>query len=482
MWGEKMNWVEDTQKAINYIENNINGIKNVADVANYICYSLGHFQKMFYMVTGLSVSEYIRNRKLSIAGQELINSRNKIIDISEKYGYETPESFARAFSRFHGFVPSKINVPENHLKIFNPLTIQINIKGGFIVSRKLIPNVTVVNYDGNNVAFFITLLEAMLGSIGEKYSRAKLSALSGEGNRFCWTDSGWFFGNETTQSIHETPFEAERRVFAALGWKAKYMTVQHDKDGNFMNTDPIQIRHDFITSIDKGYPVMMRYIKHDDCSLNIFFGYENDGQKIIGYNYNKGYEVGVSKATDFETPVSWDAWENNVSGYILLQSKSEPMSERETALSVFRYVLEHARKDTEINGKKIGFAAWESFLYHLEHDDFSALSAEDIGGRFIIYCDGLCQINARKEVLPYYQSLAEQFSEWRDELNIAISALKDCASYGGFLWKQGFTFDAAGFEKFRTPEARKILADEGRKAMMKDMEAVKQFEKILNKE
>lgn len=57
--------------------------------------------------------------------------------------------------------------------------------------------------------------------------------------------------------------------------------------------------------------------------------------------------------------------------------------------------------------------------------------------------------------------------------------MNDCASYGGFLWSQGFTFDEAGFEKFRSKEARKILADAGREAMRKDMIAVEQFEKIL---
>ena len=63
----------------------------------------------------------------------------------------------------------------------------------------------------------------------------------------------------------------------------------------------------------------------------------------------------------------------------------------------------------------------------------------------------------------------------------AVEALDACASYGGFLWSQGFTFDEAGYEKFRTPEARKILVEAGRRAMQKDMEAVEQFEKILRK-
>lgn len=75
--------------------------------------------------------------------------------------------------------------------------------------------------------------------------------------------------------------------------------------------------------------------------------------------------------------------------------------------------------------------------------------------------------------------MAERFPEWKDALETAINALNECASYGGFLWSQGFTFDEAGFEKFRSPKARKILADAGQEAVRNDMIAVEQFEKIL---
>ena len=84
--------------------------------------------------------------------------------------------------------------------------------------------------------------------------------------------------------------------------------------------------------------------------------------------------------------------------------------------------------------------------------------------------------------MPYYRLLAENFPEWQKALNTAISALDVCADYGGFLWIQGFTFDSAGFEKFRQAEARKALADAGREAMQNDIVAVEQFEAILGTE
>lgn len=477
-----MEWIQSMQKAVDYIEENILDSLNIEKIAENVYSSSTNFQRIFSIITGMTIGDYIRYRRLTLAGKELVVSNDKIINIAMKYSYETAESFTKAFFRFHGITPSIAKKNSNKLKNFAPLSIHVNIRGGFNMQRKIIPNIPVINYDGNNSAFIITLLEATLQGIGEDCDRAMLVALSGEGNRFCWTDGAWVFGNETTESINETPFETENRVLTAIGWRAKFISVQRDKDKNYMNTNPIQIRQDFINTIDRGYPVLIRYIEHADNDMNVFFGYEDDGQKIIGYNYNNGYEVGVSQPSDVSVSVAWDNWEDNLSGYILLQNKEESVSERSAALSTFRFISEHARKTDEIRGKKIGITAWESFLHHLEFDDFSELALSDIGNMFIIYCDALCQIHARKEPLPYYRLLAERFPEWQDELEAAIAALDACASYSGLLWNQGFTFDEAGYEKFRDREARKILADAGREAMCNDIEAVDQIEKILRKE
>ena len=398
-----MDWIQSMQQAVNYMEENILEELAIEQIAENVYSSSANFQRIFSIITGMTIGDYIRYRRLTLAGKELVISKDKIINIAIKYGYDTAESFTKAFFRFHGINPSAAKKYNEQLKCFAPLSIQVNIRGGFNMQRKFIPNVPVINYDGNNAAFFITLLEATLQGIGDDCDRAKLIALSGEGNRFCWTDEAWAFGNEITESINETPFETETRVLTAIGWKAKYISVQRDNDGNFMNTDPEQIRQDFINSIDKGFPVIIRYINHADCDLNVFFGYEADGQKIIGYNYNNGYEVGDTQPSNNSTQVAWENWESNLAGYILLQNKAESASERSAALSAFRFISEHSRKIDEIRGKRVGFSAWESFLYHLEFDDFTKLTLADIGNRFIIYCDALCQIYARKEPLRYYQ-------------------------------------------------------------------------------
>jgi len=474
-----MYWIKEMQNAIGFIEDRLLEKPSVEEIAGHAHTSPVNFQRIFSLVTGMTVGDYIRCRRLTLAGRALSETGAKVLDIALQYGYETAESFTKAFTRFHGMTPSAARRKPAGLKVFMPLHIDINIRGGFDMQRKLIPNVPVIHYDGNNVALFITLLEAALRGMGEECDKAKLIALSGEGNRFCWTDGAWVFGNESTHAINEAPFETESRALSAIGWKAKYITVQRDADGRCMNTDALQIRHDFVHAIDSGFPVLMRYTEHADSDINVFFGYENDGEKIIGYAYGNGFEPGVSPPTDADIPVAWDNWEPTIAGYILFQHKEASATEKSAALSAFRCISGHARSTKEIRGRKIGLAAWESYLYHIEHDDFSSLPFEEVKNRFFIYCDGLCQIYERTHALPYYQSLAAQYPEWREALQKAIECLQACADYGGFLWKHGFTFDDDGFERFRSPEARKELADAGREAMKNDMEAVAQFERIL---
>jgi len=347
---------------------------------------------------------------------------------------------------------------------------------------RMIPNVPVFYYDGTNAGFFNTLLAAALKCLGEECDRAKLTALSGEGNRFCWMDGKWCGGCEGPEAINEKPWETESRILTAIGWKAKYTTVARDSSGGYTNTDPAQIRRDFVGSIDKGFPVIAQLVKHPESNINLFFGYEDDGKKIISYDYVKDFKPGVSKHEEYEA-VAEDNWENNIAGYILLQGKEETASERNTALSAFKWISQHARRTTEINGKLVGFAAWESYLRMIEHDNFARVSSREVRARLGIYFDAMGQINERKAALPYYRSLSEQFPEWREELDAAIAALEACGDSLGLMWAEEFNHDnRKAIKKFRDPAARKGFADAGRESMRKDMEAVGCFEAILRKE
>ncbi|MBO5411225.1 MAG: helix-turn-helix transcriptional regulator, partial [Clostridia bacterium] len=102
-----MDWIVGIQRAINYIEDNLTETIDYEEVAKQ-CYSSSyHFQRVFSILCGYTVGEYIRNRRLTLAGKELATTNAKVIDVALKYGYESPDSFAKAFQKFHGILPSQ---------------------------------------------------------------------------------------------------------------------------------------------------------------------------------------------------------------------------------------------------------------------------------------------------------------------------------------------------------------------------------------
>lgn len=131
-----MNWIQSLTKAIKHIETHLTDDIDVDDVAGIAFASGSHFQFIFHVVMGLTVGEYIRNRRLTLAAQDLLKQGEKVLDVALRYRYDSPESFSRAFKRFHGIAPSKVQ--PGLVKQFHPLTINITIKGGFDMSRKLI--------------------------------------------------------------------------------------------------------------------------------------------------------------------------------------------------------------------------------------------------------------------------------------------------------------------------------------------------------
>lgn len=133
-----MNWVTSISKSIDYIENNITENLTVGEIANSVCISPFYFQKGFAMLSGYTVGEYIRNRRLSIAGNELVSSNIKIIDLSLKYGYESADSFTKAFTRFHNATPSAVKKGSATIKTFAPLKINFVLKGGFLMDFKIV--------------------------------------------------------------------------------------------------------------------------------------------------------------------------------------------------------------------------------------------------------------------------------------------------------------------------------------------------------
>jgi len=126
-------------RAINYIEDNITEEElTIESIAKQAFVSPFYFQKGFAMLCGFTVSEYIRQRRLALAANEIISTDNKIIDIAIKYGYDSPDSFTKAFARFHGATPTAVRKEEAMIKSFASLKIKFSLEGGYIMDYKII--------------------------------------------------------------------------------------------------------------------------------------------------------------------------------------------------------------------------------------------------------------------------------------------------------------------------------------------------------
>ena len=125
-----MEWIAAMQQAITYMEGHLLEEINYEDVAKHVHTSSYEFHRAFSFLTGMTVGAYIRSRRLSLAGTEILETDAKITDIAFKYGYETPESFTKAFTRFHGVAPKTAREETVKLVLFNPLTIKLTVEGG----------------------------------------------------------------------------------------------------------------------------------------------------------------------------------------------------------------------------------------------------------------------------------------------------------------------------------------------------------------
>lgn len=133
-----MNWIESIREAISYIEENITEELTVEDIAKHVHISPFYFQKGFSMLCSLTVSDYIRYRRLAIAGSELLATDNKIIDIALKYGYESPDGFTKAFTRFHGSTPTAVRKDGLGIKSFSPLSVKFKLEGGYSMDYRIV--------------------------------------------------------------------------------------------------------------------------------------------------------------------------------------------------------------------------------------------------------------------------------------------------------------------------------------------------------
>lgn len=125
-----MEWIESIRKTIDYVEAHLLEEINSEIISKVVSISPYYLQNGFKILTGYTIAEYTRNRRLYLSALDIISNKEKIIDIAYKYNYDTPESFTKAFTRFHGISPKQLRKSPDKIKIFLPLKVKISIQGG----------------------------------------------------------------------------------------------------------------------------------------------------------------------------------------------------------------------------------------------------------------------------------------------------------------------------------------------------------------
>ena len=131
-------WIEGIQESIDHIEKNLTEELDIEDIARKAALSSFYYQRIFGALCGMSVSEYIRARRMTVAAQELSCSDRKVIDIALKYGYDSPDSFTKAFQRFHGITPKQAKEPGTVLRSFAPMHIKVSMEGGNMLDYRIV--------------------------------------------------------------------------------------------------------------------------------------------------------------------------------------------------------------------------------------------------------------------------------------------------------------------------------------------------------
>ncbi|WNC13866.1 AraC family transcriptional regulator [Brevibacillus brevis] len=124
-----MAWMKRMNDALGYIEENLAGRIDHAQAAKIACCSVHHFQRMFSFIAGVPLSEYIRRRRLTLSAFELQTTGGKVLDIALKYGYDSPEAFARAFHALHGVAPTAARNSGVPLQAYPRMAFSLTVKG-----------------------------------------------------------------------------------------------------------------------------------------------------------------------------------------------------------------------------------------------------------------------------------------------------------------------------------------------------------------
>lgn len=205
-----MNMLDRMNIAINYVEEHITEEVDFKKLAQLACCSTYNFQRMFSFVTDITIVEYIRRRRLSLAALELQNNNIRVIDVALKYGYESPVSFARAFKNIHGITPKEAKNSNISLKAFPRMTFQIIIKGVSEMNYRIV----------KTESFKVFGLEGIVSTVGDDKYFSHVGAIWEQNFKNGKYDILYKDAGENKLPIYDTMFTNEMcRIHGLMNYK-----------------------------------------------------------------------------------------------------------------------------------------------------------------------------------------------------------------------------------------------------------------------
>ena len=134
---KQMNMLRQLNAAMTYIEENLCAELDLDEAAKLACVTVDSFARFFSYMTGMTLNEYIRRRRLTLAAQDL-RKDGRIIDLAIKYGYDSAAAFSRAFARQHGITPAQYRKSGGPLRVYPPASFQILVKGAKEMDLRII--------------------------------------------------------------------------------------------------------------------------------------------------------------------------------------------------------------------------------------------------------------------------------------------------------------------------------------------------------
>ena len=390
-----MFWIYKIQEAINFIENNLFEPINAEAVGKAINYAPSSFSNLFSAVIGYSVGEYIRFRRLSTAAEHLDKNGVSVTDMAFMCGFETVESFSKAFKRVFGCTPSQTAKTKYHK--FSPIIINFSLKGGFSMKRNIIPGLQKVDWsDAQRQSEYVNSVVSALNGLGENTNYDYVCAVSGSAFRTSFSMQGWNIANYYAINA-PIIFEHTFKMFG-------YNVTRHFKSD--FETDSGLI----MDSISKGAPVitLCGVINCSDACL--ISGYDNDGMVLLGYNPFMYIKDDHKEEADETGYFRKSDWHNQESMLIIGDKRGDKPSFDETLKLIKRLIVEESICDGQYNGLAAHKAFANALMTYGWSDNFEPYLCVMCNYKQYIdrqYAVKFLEDNGRNDLADIYKEITE---------------------------------------------------------------------------